>query len=29
LSVTYAALAAVLLHHFERLARDRASLSLT
>jgi ABC-2 type transport system permease protein len=29
LSLAYAAIAAVLLHHFERLARDRASLSLT
>ena len=29
LSLAYAAIAAVLLHHFERLARDRATLSLT
>jgi ABC-2 type transport system permease protein len=29
LSIAYAAIAAVLLHYFERLARDRASLSLT
>jgi hypothetical protein len=29
LSLAYAAIAAVLLHYFERLARDRASLSLT
>ena len=29
LSVAYAALSTLLLHHFERLARDRATLSLT
>ena len=29
LSVAYTALSALLLHHFERLARDRATLSLT
>ena len=28
-SVAYTAIAALLLHHFERLARDRATLSLT